>query len=431
MLGFSGLNKVGFSLEQSWLRDVIYLCVLVWGRIWQVIWAFLAWRAVLANESGVVVLGSTGSVGCNALDVIGRLPERFRLVGLAARSSWQRLAEQANRFRPSAVSLYNSSLLKKLSGALNGSTSQILSGQQGLLELATHPECQTLVAASSGTDTLPAVLAAIEAGKTIALANKELLVMAGSIAMPLAKAHETTIVPVDSEHSAIFQAARSGTGSEIKKVFITASGGPFRNSSIDHMAKASVEEALAHPTWSMGQKVTIDSATMMNKALEIIEAHWLFDLPADMIEVIIHPESIIHSMVEFRDGSVLAQMSPPDMRSPIQYALTFPERLAGCTERLDIGHLASMSFHPPDLERFPAIELGYRVVRTGGTSGAVLNAANETLVEAFLQRRIRLTDISVLAKTVLDRHDLIAEPDLTDILAAADWAANEVRKCIV
>ena len=384
----------------------------------------------MANKSGVVVLGSTGSVGCNALDVIGRLPERFRLVGLAARASWQRLAEQANRFRPSALSLYDNSLLKKLSGALNGAGSQILSGKQGLLDLATHPDCQTLVAASSGTATLPAVLAAIKEGKTIALANKELLVMAGLIAMPLAKAHNTSIVPVDSEHSAIFQAAQSGSCSEIKKVFITASGGPFRNSSVEHMAKASVEEALAHPTWTMGQKVTIDSATMMNKALEIIEAHWLFDLPADMIEVIVHPESIVHSMVEFRDGSVLAQMSPPDMRSPIQYALTCPERLAGCTQRLDIGHLASMSFHSPDLKRFPAIELGYRVIRTGGTSGAVLNAANEALVEAFLQRRIRLTDIAVLVETVLDHHELIAEPTLTDILAAADWAVNEVRKCI-
>ncbi len=384
----------------------------------------------MAGESGVVVLGSTGSVGSNALDVIGRLPERLRLVGLAACSSWQRLAEQVKRFSPAAVSLYDSSLVEKLSEALNGARAQILSGQQGLLELATHPECQTVVAASSGTATLPAVLAAIEAGKTIALANKELLVMAGSIAMPLAKARQATIIPVDSEHSAIFQAARSGKGSEIEKVFITASGGPFRDSSAEQMAEASVEEALAHPTWSMGPKVSIDSATMMNKALEIIEAHWLFDLPAEMIEVVIHPESIIHSMVEFRDGSVVAQMSPPDMRSPIQYALTFPERLVGCTPRLSVGHLASMSFYRPDVERFGAIELGYRVVRTGGSSGAVLNAANEALVEAFLQRRIRLTDIPVLAKTVLDRHELISEPDLADILAAADWAVNEVRKCI-
>jgi len=384
----------------------------------------------LVGPSGVVILGSTGSVGSNALDVISRLPDRFRLVGLAACSRWQRLAEQVNRFCPSAVAIYDKAVVEKLAKALNGARPEIYSGEEGLVRLATHPQCQKVLAASSGTATLPAILAAIEAGKTIALANKELLVMAGAIAMPLAKARKATIIPVDSEHSAIFQAARCGKHSEIRKVFITASGGPFRNGPAEQMAQASVEEALAHPTWSMGPKVTIDSATMMNKALEIVEAHWLFDLPADMIEVVIHPESIIHSMVEFRDGSVLAQMSPPDMRSPIQYALTFPERLAGCTPRLDVGHLASMSFLPPDHERFPAIELGYQVVRTGGTAGAVLNAANEALVEAFLQRRIRLTDIPVMAKSILDRHVLIPSPDLSDILTAADWAVNEVRKCI-
>ncbi|NIA06835.1 MAG: 1-deoxy-D-xylulose-5-phosphate reductoisomerase [Actinobacteria bacterium] len=384
----------------------------------------------MAEPSGVVVLGSTGSVGSNALDVIGRLPDRFRLIGLGACSQWQRLAEQANQFRPAAVAVYNPDAAEKLSKALNGSGSKILSGSEGMTELVTHADCQKVLAASSGTSTLAAILAAIKAGKTIALANKELLVMAGAIAMPLAKEHQATIIPVDSEHSAIFQAAQCGKRSEIRKVFITASGGPFRNGSIEQMAKANVQEALAHPTWSMGPKVTIDSATMMNKALEIIEAHWLFDLPADMIEVVIHPESIIHSMVEFRDGSVLAQMSPPDMRSPIQYALTFPERLAGCTPRLDVGHLASMSFHPPDYKRFPAIELGYQVAKTGGTSGAVLNAANEALVEAFLDKRIRLTDIPVMAKTILDHHSLISDPDLSDILTAADWAVNEVHKCI-
>ena len=385
----------------------------------------------MAEPSGVVVLGSTGSVGSNALDVIGRLPDRFRLIGLAACSRWQRLAEQANRFHPVAVAVYNAQAAEKFSEALNGASPEILTGPEGLTRLATHPDCQKVLAASSGTAALAAILAAIEAGKTIALANKELLVMAGAIAMPLAKKHKTIIIPVDSEHSAIFQASQCGKRSEIRKVFITASGGPFRNGSAEQMANASVEDALAHPTWSMGPKITIDSATMMNKALEIIEAHWLFDIPADMIEVVIHPESIIHSMVEFRDGSVLAQMSPPDMRSPIQYALTFPERLEGCTPRMDVGHLASMSFHPPDLERFPAIKLGYQVAtRTGGTSGAVLNAANQALVEAFLDKRIRVTDIPVMAKNVLDKHTLIADPDLSEILAAADWAANEVRKCI-
>ena len=384
----------------------------------------------MAGKSAVVILGSTGSVGSNALDVIGRLPERFRLLGLAACSQWELLAEQIRQFRPEAVSLYETSAVEKLTATLNGESVRVFSGAEGLLKLATDPDCQTVLAASSGTATLPAVLAAIEAGKTIALANKELLVMAGTIAMELAKTHGANIIPVDSEHSAIFQASLAGRRDEISKVFITASGGPFRDSSCEQMDQASVEQALAHPTWSMGPKITIDSATMMNKALEIIEAHWLFDLPADMIEIIIHPESIIHSMVEFRDGSVLAQMSPPDMRSPIQYALTFPERLEGCTKKLDVSHLAGMSFSPPDIERFPAIELGYRVVRTGGTSGAVLDAANQALVQAFLEQRVRLTDIPVLAETVLDRHELIPNPDLSDILAAAEWAANEVHKCI-
>lgn len=384
----------------------------------------------MAGKTGVVILGSTGSVGSNALDVISRLPERFSLVGLAGHSRWQRLAEQANRFGPAVVALYDSSKVNDLADALEGVKPEILSGSEGLVKLATDPACDTVLAACTGTDALPAVLSAIEAGKTIALANKELLVMAGGIAIPLAKSHNARLIPVDSEHSAIFQAARTGRRSEIRKVFITASGGPFRDCSAEQMGRASVEEAMAHPTWSMGPKITIDSATMMNKALEIIEAHWLFDLPAEMIEIIIHPESIIHSMVEFRDGSVLAQMSPPDMRSPIQYALTYPDRLRGCTARLDLEHLASMSFHPPDPERFPAIDLGYQVVRTGGTSGAVLDAANETLVQAFLDKRIRLTDIPMIAKAVLDRHRVIVNPSLSKILAAAAWATDEVRKCI-
>ena len=384
----------------------------------------------MAEKTSVVILGSTGSIGRNALDVIGRLPERFDVLGLAACSNWQLLAEQVRLFSPSAVALYDSKAAADLAGALPDAQPEILTGSQGLVKLATNPACNMVLAASAGTDALPAVLAAIEAGKTIALANKELLVMAGEIAIPLAKSHNARIIPVDSEHSAIFQASQAGRRNEIRKVFITASGGPFRDSPAEAMAQATVEEALAHPTWSMGPKVTVDSATMMNKALEIIEAHWLFGLPADMIDVIIHPESIIHSMVEFRDGSVLAQMSPPYMRSPIQYALTYPERLAGCTQRLDIEHLAGMSFHPPDIQRFPAIELGYQVVRTGGTSGAVLDAANQALVQGFLDGRIRLTDIAIMAKAVLDRHDVVADPSLVDILAAAAWANDEVHRCI-
>ena len=384
----------------------------------------------MAEKTAIVILGSTGSIGRNALDVISRLPERFEVLGLAACSQWQVLAEQVRQFSPSAVALYDSSAVADLEGALQGGKQEILTGSAGLVKLTTEPACDMVLAASAGTGALSAVLAGIEAGKTIALANKELLVMAGEIAMPLARSHNARIIPVDSEHSAIFQASQAGRRNEIRKVFITASGGPFRDSASEAMAQASVADALAHPTWSMGPKITIDSATMMNKALEIIEAHWLFDLPAEMIEVIIHPESIIHSLVEFRDGSVLAQMSPPDMRSPIQYALTYPERLTGCTQRLDIEHLAGMSFHPPDIQRFPAIELGYQVVRSGGTSGAVLDAANQALVQSFLDGRIRLTDIAIMAKAVLDRHDVVSSPGLNDILAAAAWATDEVHRCI-
>ena len=384
----------------------------------------------MAEKTAIVILGSTGSIGRNALDVISRLPERFEVLGLAACSQWQVLAEQVRQFSPSAVALYDSSAVADLEGALQGGKQEILTGSAGLVKLTTEPACDMVLAASAGTGALSAVLAGIEAGKTIALANKELLVMAGEIAMPLARSHNARIIPVDSEHSAIFQASQAGRRNEIRKVFITASGGPFRDSASEAMAQASVADALAHPTWSMGPKITIDSATMMNKALEIIEAHWLFDLPAEMIEVIIHPESIIHSLVEFRDGSVLAQMSPPDMRSPIQYALTYPERLTGCTQRLDIEHLAGMSFHPLDIQRFPAIELGYQVVRSGGTSGAVLDAANQALVQSFLDGRIRLTDIAIMAKAVLDRHDVVSSPGLNDILAAAAWATDEVHRCI-
>ncbi len=384
----------------------------------------------MAEKTSVVILGSSGSIGRNALDVISRLPERFDVLGLAVCSQWELLAEQVRQFSPSGVALYDSSAAAALAAVLQGDKPEILTGSEGLVKLTTDPACDMVLAASAGTGALPAVLAGIEAGKTIALANKELLVMAGEIAIPLARSHNARIIPVDSEHSAIFQASQAGRRNEIRKVFITASGGPFRDSTSEVMAQASVADALAHPTWSMGPKITIDSATMMNKALEIIEAHWLFDLPAEMIEVIIHPESIIHSLVEFRDGSVLAQMSPPDMRSPIQYALTYPERLTGCTQRLDIEYLAGMSFHPPDIQRFPAIELGYQVVRSGGTSGAVLDAANQGLVQAFLDGRIRLTDIAMMAKAVLDRHDVVSNPSLSDILAAAAWSTDEVHRCI-
>jgi 1-deoxy-D-xylulose-5-phosphate reductoisomerase len=281
-----------------------------------------------------------------------------------------------------------------------------------------------------GAAGLAPVIAAAKAGKTIALANKEALVVAGSIVMPTAREHGATIIPVDSEHSAVFQSLRSGKASEIRKIILTASGGPFRTWTKAKIENATVTEALAHPNWKMGPKITIDSATMMNKALEIIEAHWLFDLPAEKIEVLIHPQSIVHSMIEFLDGSIIAQLGTPDMRTPIQYALTHPERYDGCSTRLEWSKIREMNFEVPD-ERFPALQLGYEVVRLGGTSGAVVNAANEVANEMFRAGELRFGQIVERVEGVLRRHQragFVARPTLEQLLAADQWARREARQ---
>jgi len=281
-----------------------------------------------------------------------------------------------------------------------------------------------------GAAGLAPVIAAAKAGKTIALANKEALVVAGSIVMPTAKQNGATIIPVDSEHSAIFQALRAGEEKEIRKIILTASGGPFRTWSKEKIENATVEQALAHPNWKMGPKITVDSATMMNKALEIIEAHWLFGLPADKIEVLVHPQSIIHSMIEYVDGSVIAQLGTPDMRTPIQYALTHPNRLDGCSSRLEWSKIKEMTFEQPDDNRFPALELGYEVIRLGGTAGAVVNAANEIANELFRGQNIRFGEIVHRVQVVLERHKrsgFVAEPSLEELLEADAWARKETR----
>ena len=274
------------------------------------------------------------------------------------------------------------------------------------------------------------MLAATKAAKTVAIANKESLVVAGCLLIPLAERCGATILPIDSEHSAILQAMHSGNRSEVRKVIITCSGGPFRQASSDEMAQASLADALNHPTWNMGPKISIDSATMMNKALEIVEAHWLFGLKADDMEILIHPESIVHSLVEFCDGSVIAQLSNPDMRLPIQYALTYPDRLPCPTKRLDLGALGQLTFQKPDLERFPAIRLGFEVARRGGTAGAVLNAANEAAVEAFRLEKSAFSQIAELAEHCLDNHSWIESPDLEQLLDTERWARNETAKMI-
>jgi 1-deoxy-D-xylulose-5-phosphate reductoisomerase len=375
----------------------------------------------------VVVLGSTGSIGTNCLDVIHHLKDRLQAVGLSAHSSWETLFEQAARFRPRWVALTDTDLARTLDAGLLRGT-QLLSGPEGVARMVTDPEVDIVVSAIVGAAGLPGTLAALEAGKTVAVANKETLVVAGPLVMELTKGRNARVLPVDSEHSAIFQALPGGRRDEVERIVLTASGGPFRGRKAADLRQVTVEDALKHPTWRMGPKITIDSATLMNKALEVIEAHWLFGLPPERIEVVIHPESIIHSFVEFRDGSVLAQLSPPDMRLPIQYALTYPERVPGPARRLNWGELGAWHFEQVDRETFPAIELGYEVARRGGTCGAVLNAANEAAVGRFLAGELSFLDITRACRDVLANHHYSARPTLSELLAADRWARQEVTR---
>ncbi len=377
----------------------------------------------------VIILGSTGSIGTSALDVISALSDGFEVVGLAANTSWRDLADQARRFGPVRVAMTDPASAARLKGELAGSI-EVLDGEGALTELVERTECDFVLAAVVGAAALPATLAAVRLGRTVNLANKEAMVVAGSLIVPLARRTGAKLLPVDSEHSAIFQAMHAGRADEVEGVYLTASGGPFRTWSIDQITAATLEDALNHPTWDMGPKITIDSATMMNKALEVIEAKWLFDLSPASIEVVIHPESIIHSMVEFCDGSIVAQLGSPDMRTPIQYALTYPARRAGPARRLDVKSLRRMHFEPPDPQRFPALGLGHQVARTGGTSGAVLNAANEAAVEAFRSGRIRFVDIVGVTSEVLAGHNALADPTLEDLMRADAWARGQVERMI-
>ena len=376
----------------------------------------------------VIILGSTGSIGGSAIDVISRLGDPWEIVGLAAGSRAAELADQANRFRPPVVAISEAKAAPALTRSLEYAPT-VLVGDDAMVRLLDEQACECVVCAVVGSSGLKATIRAVELGRRIALANKEALVMAGALIMPLAARTGATIIPVDSEHSAIFQILHGSRASEVHKVYLTASGGPFRTWSDETMNEITVQDALQHPTWKMGPKITIDSATMMNKAMEIVEAHWLFGLEADRIEVVIHPESIIHSMVEFCDGSMIAQLGTPDMRTPIQYALTFPDRLACPTRRLDLLKMRQLSFHPRDDRRFPALRLGYEVVRRGGTSGAVLNAANEAAVTLFREGVIHYRDITRYTEKALNQHKFNAAPALEDLLAADRWAREEVARC--
>ncbi|MEE8190855.1 MAG: 1-deoxy-D-xylulose-5-phosphate reductoisomerase, partial [Candidatus Scalindua sediminis] len=317
----------------------------------------------------VVILGSTGSIGKNTLDVIRNLRHKYKVVGLSANSRWELLAKQVEEFKPKSVSLADGRWIKELKNKLPQNSVQILTGTDSVKEMVSRDDVDIVISAIVGAAGLPAAIEVIKNGKTLALANKEALVMAGGIIVSMAREKGVSIIPIDSEHSAILQALRAGHPNEVKKVIITASGGPFRDYPKEKLSEVTKEEALNHPTWQMGQKITIDSATLMNKALEIIEAKWLFNLDSTQIDVIIHPESIVHSLVEFCDGSVIAQMGLPDMKVPIQYALTYPYRENGNVESLDLAKLGSLNFRKPDMDKFPALRLGYEVVEKGGTMG--------------------------------------------------------------
>ena len=373
----------------------------------------------------VAILGSTGSIGTSALDVMRRLGPDFELVSLSANTRYELLAEQIEQFRPRRAVLASEAHLPLLAARLGSSSTDLAAGADAVAALAADDEVDIVVNAIVGASGLAPASAALNTGKTLALANKECMVMAGPLLTQAAEATGAQVIPVDSEHSAIFQALRSGGVTEVRTVCITASGGPFRTLPAEALADVTPEQALRHPNWDMGPKVTIDSATMMNKALEVIEAKWLFHLDTSQIRVLVHPQSIVHSMVEFVDGSTIAQLGLPDMRVPIQYALTYPERRPGPVRCADLAEVGRLDFEEPDLERFPALALGFRAAEAGGTMGAVLNAANETAVAAFLERRIRFTDIPRVVADVMDRHSLIDRPSPDAIAASDRWARQE------
>jgi 1-deoxy-D-xylulose-5-phosphate reductoisomerase len=380
----------------------------------------------------IAILGSTGSIGVQALDVIASHAGRFTVTALGAGRNVHLLKEQIEMFRPRVVAVYDDEhayRLRELSGSRIGTTA-IVHGPQGYCEVASFQESDMVLSAMVGAAGLIPTLAAIEAGKNIALANKETLVMAGELVIAAADRKGVMILPVDSEHSAIFQCLQGQRRETLKRIILTASGGPFHAWSKDALRDVKPAQALKHPNWEMGKKITIDSASMMNKGLEIIEARWLFDVPVDQIEVVVHPQSVIHSFVEYWDGSVIAQMGKPDMRIPIAYALSWPERLARVGSFMDFRKMSSLEFHPPDEEKFPCLPLACNAVKTGGTMPAVLNGANEIAVQAFLDEEIRFTDIAGVIKNVMNSHQAVFSPALADVINADREARQRAMKSI-
>lgn len=379
----------------------------------------------------ISILGSTGSIGASTLDVIASHPEDFAVTGLAGGKNVGLLAKQIARFRPRLAAVIDEEHAKKLRRLLGpAAATEVLHGSEGYCEVAAAGGSDMVVSAMVGAAGLGPTLAAIEAGIPIALANKEVLVMAGRIVMGRAAEKGVNIIPVDSEHSAIFQCLQGHRRVDVRRIVLTASGGPFLKTPAERLASVTAAEALRHPNWTMGRKITIDSATMINKGLEVIEAVWLFDLPIGAIDVLIHPQSIIHSLVEYRDGSVIAQLGVPDMRIPIAYALSFPRRLPRSDSRMDLTAAGALEFSAPDLDRFPGLRLAYEAAGRGGTAPAVLNAANEIAVEAFLCDRIAFGDIVAAVERVLARHPAQAEPSMDEILAADRQAREEAEQAV-
>lgn len=376
----------------------------------------------------VAVLGSTGSVGTSCLEVIEALPDEITVTALTANRKWELLAEQCLRIRPRWAVLADASLRNTVDRDRFPKETELLFGAESIEQVAGAEEIDFVLAAIVGAAGLRGTWAAVDAGKTVGIANKETLVVAGPLIMERARQSGTTLIPVDSEHSAVFQALRAGRKNEVRRIVLTASGGPFRGWSADRLDDVTPEMALKHPTWEMGPKITIDSATMMNKALEVIEAKWLFGLEVDEIEVVVHPQSLIHSFVEFVDGSVIAQLSPPDMKLPIQYALTYPKRTDGPCPRIDWARTMQMDFSPPDLDAFPALRLGFEVAERGGSCGAVLNAANEAAVSRFLAGDLRFGDIPRACRAVLESHSFDPKPTLPELQQHDGWAREEIKR---
>ncbi|MBI2337270.1 MAG: 1-deoxy-D-xylulose-5-phosphate reductoisomerase [Deltaproteobacteria bacterium] len=376
----------------------------------------------------ISILGSTGSIGTSTLDVVRNNPEKFKVAGLACGSNLDLLVQQIQEFKPQYVSVGKAEDVAKLQAQLGNGFSEIGCGMQGNITVATLPETDMVISAIVGAAGLEPTLSALKAKKAVGLANKETLVVAGSLMTQVAKKQQVTLLPIDSEHSAIFQCLVGQNRDELRKIIITASGGPFLHKPRDEFSSITVEQALKHPNWSMGAKITIDSATLMNKGLEVIEAKWLFDLEPEEIEVVIHPQSIIHSMIEFHDGSILAQLGIPDMRVPIAYALSFPERLPNSLPSLSLTEIGSLTFFPPDYEKFNCLKLARQSLSKGGSYTAVLNAANEVAVKRFLEKKIGFSAIPYVVEATLEKHQSCEPASVDEILAIDKWARFEAER---